>query len=85
MLDLQESLIHDANGLIVSFSKGIHWTFILIHHRHDIILLQDGHDIILYHGHGVIPSPTCFIEGSPFNMLVANSEVGLEKATACYW
>ena len=84
MHDLQESLTHDANGPIVSIFKGIHWSFILIHHGHDIILLHHEHGIILHHhGHSVIPSRVRFVEGSPFTMAVAKSEVGLEKATTC--
>jgi hypothetical protein len=84
MLDVQESLIHDANSPIISFAKGIHWSFILIHHRHSVILLQHGHEVILM---GMVSSPShaSFVEGSPFTMAVANSEVGLEKATACSW
>jgi hypothetical protein len=73
MPHLQESLTHDDNSPIVSISKGIHQSFILIHH---------GHDIILTTGMTSSPSRACFTEGLPFTMAVANSEVGLEKTTA---
>jgi len=67
MPNFQESLTHDANGPIVSISKGIHRSFILIHHG----MAPSSFTM----GTTSSPSRARFVEGSPFTMAVAKSEV----------